>query len=283
MKRTLITGADGQLGQCLRKVVSGSAENVFLFETRATLDITNNDAVFSCFNKQKPDFCINTAAYTQVDLAESRQKEAYQTNVEGVKNLIEACDEFQVKLIQLSTDFVFDGTQKTPYLETDLPNPQSFYGQTKLEAEEWIQHNLEAHYIVRTSWLYSTFGHNFMKTMLRLANEKKKIHVVDDQFGSPTSGDDLAKAILKIVASDENHYGLYHFSNSGETTWHGFAQEIFKQFGHSSDLEAISSADFPTAAKRPMYSVLDSTKFSNTFQFEVHPWQKALSEVKNPR
>ncbi len=283
MKRTLITGAGGQLGQCLRKMVSGSAENVFLFETRATLDITNNDAAFSYFNKQKPDFCINTAAYTQVDLAESRQKEAYQTNVEGVKNLIEACDEFQVKLIQLSTDFVFDGTQKTPYLETDLPNPQSYYGQTKLEAEEWIQHNLEAHYIVRTSWLYSTSGHNFMKTMLRLANEKKKIRVVNDQFGSPTSGDDLAKAILKIVASDENHYGLYHFSNSGETTWHGFAQEIFKQFGLSSDLEALSSADFPTAAKRPKYSVLDSTKFSNTFQLEVQPWQKALSEVKKPR
>lgn len=283
MKRTLITGAGGQLGQCLRKMVSGPAENVFLFETRATLDITNNDAVFSYFNKQKPDFCINTAAYTQVDLAESRQKEAYQTNVEGVKNLIEACDEFQVKLIQLSTDFVFDGTQKTPYLETDLPNPQSYYGQTKLEAEEWIQHNLKAHYIVRTSWLYSTSGHNFMKTMLRLANEKKKIRVVNDQFGSPTSGDDLAKAILKIVASDENHYGLYHFSNSGETTWHGFAQEIFKQFGLSSDLEALSSADFPTAAKRPKYSVLDSTKFSNTFQFEVQPWQKALSEVKKPR
>lgn len=282
MKRTLITGADGQFGQCLRKVVSGPVENVFLFEARATLDITDNDAVFSYFDRQKPDFCINTAAYTQVDLAESRQKEAYQTNVEGVKNLIEACDEFQVKLIQLSTDFVFDGTKKSPYLETDLPNPQSYYGQTKLEAEEWVQHNLKAYYIIRTSWLYSTFGHNFMKTMLRLANEKKKIRVVNDQFGSPTLGENLAEAILKIVASDENHYGLYHFSNSGETTWHGFAQEIFKQFGLPSDLEAIGSTDFPTAAKRPMYSVLDSTKFSNTFQFEVQSWQKALSEVKKP-
>lgn len=279
MKRILITGADGQLGQCFRKIVPNPAENVFLFENRTTLDITNNDAVFTYFDKQKPDFCINTAAYTQVDTAETNRKEAYQTNVEGVKNLIEACDEFQVKLIQLSTDFVFDGTKRSPYLETDLPHPQSYYGQTKLEAEEWIQHNLKTHYIIRTSWLYGEFGHNFMKTMLRLAHSNKKIRVVNDQLGSPTSGEDLAKGILKMIATDKNHYGLYHFSNSGETSWYGFAKEIFEQCKLHADLEAIGTADFPTAAKRPKYSVLDSTKFSETFQFEIQSWQKALSTI----
>jgi len=280
MKRTLITGADGQLGQCLRKVVSDSSNHVFLFENRATLDITDKEAVFAYFHKYSPDFCINTAAYTQVDLAEIHREEAYQINVGGVKNLVESCHRFDVKLIQLSTDFVFDGTQKTPYLETDLPNPQSYYGQTKLEAEAWIQQHLDAHYILRTSWLYSEFGRNFMKTMLRLASEKKKIRVVNDQFGSPTSGDDLAKAILKIIASDKDHYGLYHFSNSGETTWYGFAQEIFEQRKLSVNTEAIGSADFPSAAARPKYSVLNSTKFAKTFSFELRSWQNALSDVK---
>ncbi|MDP2059480.1 MAG: dTDP-4-dehydrorhamnose reductase [Flavobacteriaceae bacterium] len=279
MKRILITGADGQLGQCLRKVVSESMDCVFLFENRISLDITNNDAVFAYFNRQKLDFCINTAAFTQVDLAECHQKEAYKINVEGVKNLIEACEEFRVKLIHLSTDFVFDGAKKTPYLETDLPKPQTYYGQTKLEAEEWIQHNLQAHYILRTSWLYSEYGHNFMKTMLRLANEKKKIRVVNDQFGSPTSAADLAKAILTIVDAEKNHYGLYHFSNSGETTWYGFAKEIFRQQNLAIDLEAIQTSDFPTAAARPNYSVLNSSKFSKTFQYEVQSWQNALQIV----
>lgn len=279
MKRILITGADGQLGQCLRKIVSESSSHVFMFENRATLDITDNNAVFAYFNRQNPDFCINTAAFTQVDLAESQRKEAYKINVEGVKNLIEACEEFRVKLIHLSTDFVFDGLKKTPYLETDVPNPQTYYGQTKLEAEEWIQHNLEAHYILRTSWLYSEYGHNFMKTMLRLANEKKKIRVVNDQFGSPTSGEDLAKAILTIVDAEKNHYGLYHFSNFGETTWYGFAKEIFRQQNLKIDLEAIQTSDFPTVAARPNYSVLNSSKFSKTFQFEVQSWQNALQIV----
>jgi len=279
MKRILITGANGQLGQCLRKVVSESSSHVFLFENRAMLNITGNDAVFAYFHKHKPDFCINTAAFTQVDLAESHRKEAYQINVEGVKNLIEACEEFSVKLIQLSTDFVFDGAEKSPYLETDVPHPQTYYGQTKLEAETWIQHNLDAHYILRTSWLYSEFGHNFMKTMLRLASEKKKIRVVDDQFGSPTSGIDLAKAILAIVHAEENHYGLYHFSNSGETTWYGFAKEIFEKSKLNVNLEAICTDDFPTPAARPNYSVLNSSKFAKTFQFELRSWQKALSDV----
>ncbi|MDT8416031.1 MAG: dTDP-4-dehydrorhamnose reductase [Flavobacteriaceae bacterium] len=279
MKRILITGADGQLGHCLRKVVSVSSNHVFLFENRASLNITDNEAVFAYFHKYRPDFCINTAAYTQVDLAESHRKEAYQTNVGGVKNLVEACRKFDTKLIQLSTDFVFDGLKKSPYLETDLPNPQTYYGQTKLEAETWIQQYLEAYYILRTSWLYSEFGHNFMKTMLRLAGEKKKIRVVDDQFGSPTSGDDLAKAILKIVASDENHFGLYHFSNYEETTWYGFAKEIFEQSKLSVNLEAIGTADFPTAAARPKYSVLNSSKFAKTFQFELRSWQNALLDV----
>ncbi len=279
MKRILVTGADGQLGQCLRKVVSESMDCVFLFENRISLDITNNDAVFAYFNRQKLDFCINTAAFTQVDLAECHQKEAYKINVEGVKNLIEACEEFRVKLIHLSTDFVFDGAKKTPYLETDLPKPQTYYGQTKLEAEEWIQHNLQAHYILRTSWLFSEYGHNFMKTMLRLANEKKKIHVVNDQFGSPTSAADLAKAILTIVDAEKNHYGLYHFSNFGETTWYGFAKEIFRQQNLAIDLEAIQTSDFPTAAARPNYSVLNSSKFSKNFQYEVQSWQNALRIV----
>lgn len=279
MKRILITGADGQLGQCLRKVVSESESPVFWFENRTTLNIADNDVVFDYFHKHKPDFCINTAAFTQVDLAESHRKEAYQINVEGVKNLIEACEKFRVKLIQLSTDFVFDGAKKSPYIETDLPHPLTYYGQTKLEAEEWIQHNLEAHYIVRTSWLYSKFGHNFVKTMLRLASEKKKIRVVDDQFGSPTSGEDLAKAILAIVNAQENHYGLYHFSNSGETTWYGFAKEIFRLHGLSVDLEPIQTSGFPTPAARPNYSVLNASKFAETFPFEIRSWQKALFDV----
>ena len=281
----LVTGSAGQLGQSLQFIAANYPEIQFLFYTSTELDITNLGQCKLIFSKHQPDFCINAAAYTAVDKAESEPEKARLINVIGAKNLAEVCKEQQTVLLHISTDFVFDGEKKVPYTETDLPNPTGIYGQTKLEGEKAIQHTWKKHFIIRTSWVYSPFGNNFMKTMLRLASERDSISVVNDQIGTPTNAVDLAMALVQIILTENRepttqNYGIYNFSNEGQCSWYDFAQKIFEVNGISINLQPISTSGFPTPAKRPGFSVLDKTKIKNTFGLEINNWKESLQELK---
>ena len=263
MKRGLVTGANGQLGKSIKRISSNFKELKFVFTDVDELDITNSKEVNTHFASNKIEYCINCAAYTAVDKAEEEFDKAFLINATAVKNLAEACKTSGTVLIHVSTDFVFDGTKSTPYTEEDTPNPISVYGKSKLKGEEYIQETLDSYFIVRTSWLYSEYGNNFVKTMLRLAETRKQISVVNDQIGSPTYAGDLAEFILKIVSSESTAYGLYHYSNLGAISWYDFAVEIFRQFGKEIDVQPIKTKDYPTAAKRPKFSVLKFSLNSN--------------------
>ena len=278
----LVTGANGQLGQAIRFVAANYPTIDFVFCSSSDLDITNKENCESVFNEEKPDLCINSAAYTAVDKAESDSEKAELINVIGAKNLAESCKKFNAILIHISTDFVFDGSKKEPYNETDLPNPKGVYGQTKLEGEKAIQEVFDAYFIIRTSWVYSQFGNNFMKTMLRLASEKTSVSVVNDQIGTPTNAVDLANAILKIVESktNNNQYGIYNFSNEGECSWFDFAKKIFEINHVKIDLIPIPTTQFPTPAARPKYSVLDKSKIKTTFGIEIKHWEQSIERDK---
>lgn len=273
----VVTGANGQLGQAIQKLSEHSTGITFVFADSNMLDITNAENCQDFFAKHQPDFCINTAAYTAVDLAETNQEKAFEVNVIGVRNIVQACRKNQSTLIHLSTDFVFDGQKHTPYTENDSPNPQSVYGKTKLQGEDEVK-KWEKHYIIRTSWVYSGFGKNFMKTMLNLAATHKTIRVVNDQIGSPTNANCLAKALLHILQtkSNKNIFGTYNFSNYGSCSWYDFAKEIFKHNNSQVELLPIPTTSYPTPAQRPNYSVLDTTKFKTTFGFEIKSWQESL-------
>ena len=263
MKRVLVTGANGQLGKSIKRISSNFKELKFVFTDVDELDITNSKEVNTHFASNKIEYCINCAAYTAVDKAEEEFDKAFLINATAVKNLAEACKTSGTVLIHVSTDFVFDGTKSTPYTEEDTPNPISVYGKSKLKGEEYIQETLDSYFIVRTSWLYSEYGNNFVKTMLRLSETRKQISVVNDQIGSPTYAGDLAEFILKIVSSESTAYGLYHYSNLGAISWYDFAVEIFRQFGKEIDVQPIKTKDYPTAAKRPKFSVLKFSLNSN--------------------
>lgn len=272
----LVTGANGQLGQSIKKVESNYPEFTFIYQNSQELDITNLDSCKSVFEKYKPQYCINTAAYTAVDKAESEPEKAFAVNAKGPKNLAELCKQFDTILVQVSTDFIFDGTQTKPYVETDKPNPTSVYGLTKLQGEQAIENTWSKHYIIRTSWVFSEFGNNFMKTMIRLGNERDSLSVVNDQKGTPTYAPDLADALLQICKSNNQVYGIYNYSNEGECTWFEFAQEIFKVNNISIDLNPIPTTAYPTPAKRPAYSVLNKEKIKNTFNISIAPWQTKI-------
>jgi len=227
MIKILVTGASGQLGLCLRNKATEAPNFQFVFLDSAALDITDTNSVAVAFNSSKFHYCINCAAYTAVDNAEDQQDLALAINTLGVKNLATACKTHNTILIHISTDFVFNGEQNRPYLENDTTSPLGVYGETKLKGEQEISNILEKYFIIRTSWLYSEHKNNFVKTMLRLAQEKEELGVVNDQKGTPTNANDLAMAILTIIKSNSNAFGLYHYSNLGETTWYGFAKCIF--------------------------------------------------------
>ena len=283
MIRVLVTGGNGQLAQCLKDVVKHHKNLAVDFLDLPDLDITNQLQLASFFSKNKFDYCVNCAAYTAVDLAEEQSGWAYAVNAVGPKNLAEVCQKHQTTLIHISTDFVFDGQKQTPYLETDIPNPLGVYGASKWQGERNIQEVMETFFIVRTSWLYSEYGNNFMKTMLKLSETRDKISVVSDQFGSPTYAGDLAEVLLKIILSSSKAYGLYHFSNSGAISWYDFAVEIFKQFGKTIEVKPIKTKDYPTAAKRPKYSVLKTTKIQEEFNLQVRHWKLSLKNITPPK
>ncbi|WP_417356015.1 dTDP-4-dehydrorhamnose reductase [Flavobacterium sp.] len=272
----LVTGASGQLGQSIKHIAASHSSLSFYYADSKEGDITNKATLEKLFKEVKPDYCINAAAYTAVDKAETDKEQAYAVNVTGAKNLAEVCNARGVKLIHISTDFVFDGTKSTPYTEEDITNPQGVYGLTKRQGEQEIENALKEHYIVRTSWLYSQFANNFMKTMLRLAAERDSLGVIDDQKGTPTNAVDLAEAMLKIIESGKAAYGIYHYSNEGETSWYGFAKQIFETNNVNIDLKPIPTSAYPTPAKRPQYSVLDKSKIKDTFDLQINNWQDSL-------
>lgn len=273
----LVTGANGQLGQALQSIAGKQPTIEFRFCTSADLDITDKESIEAAFKAAKPDFCINAAAYTAVDKSETEPDKAYAVNVSGVKNVAEVCKEFGTTLVHVSTDFVFDGHKKTPYTENDPTNPQGIYGKTKLEGELALQQTCEKYFIIRTSWVYSQFGNNFMKTMLRLASERTELGVVNDQIGTPTHAVDLAEAIVSVILSGSTHYGIYNFSNEGIASWYDFAKQIFDNNGAEINLRPIATADFPTPARRPSYSVLDKTKIKTEFGIPITDWQVSLA------
>ena len=279
MIKILVTGGNGQLAQCLKDVVKNNDELDVDFQDLPYLDITDKQQLEAYFSKNEFDYCINCAAYTAVDLAEEQIDLAYAVNVEGPKNLAEVCKKYQVKLLHISTDFVFDGKKRTPYVETDMPNPLGVYGASKWQGERYIQVMMDDYFIIRTSWLYSEYGNNFMKTMLRLSETRDEISVVSDQIGSPTYAGDLAEVLIKIVLSSSISYGIYHYSNGGIVSWYDFAVEIFKQLGKTIEVKPIKTKDYPTAAKRPKYSVLDTTKIKNNFDCTIKDWQESLNKV----
>jgi dTDP-4-dehydrorhamnose reductase len=276
----LVTGANGQLGQSINFISDNYPDTNFIFCNSSELDITNLENCQSIFKKHKPNFCINTAAYTAVDKAESEKEKATAINVFGAQNLAQVCKNFDTVLLHVSTDFVFDGNKQTPYTELDNPNPTGVYGQTKLDGEKAIQDTWNKHFIIRTSWVYSQFGNNFMKTMLRLANEREELSVVNDQIGTPTNAIDLAEVLIKIVQFCQTKpvevFGVYNFSNEGSCSWFDFAQEIFKQQQLTINLNAIPTSAFPTPAKRPKYSVLDKSNLKKVFSIAIDTWQKSL-------
>ncbi|KGO89064.1 dTDP-4-dehydrorhamnose reductase [Flavobacterium suncheonense] len=272
----LVTGAGGQLGQALRYLAPQHPEFSFVFCTSSELDITDKTQCERVFDRYQPEYCINTAAYTAVDKAEIEPEKAKAINVTGAQNLAEVCQRHHTVLLHLSTDFIFDGSKTAPYTETDVPHPSGVYGQTKLDGEKALQSIWEKHFIIRTSWVYSQFGHNFMKTMLRLASERDSLSVVNDQIGTPTHAVDLAAALLTIISSKKDAFGIYNFSNEGQCSWYDFAQEIFRINNVAFPVHPIPTAAYPTPAKRPAYSVLDKSKIKNTFGLVIKKWEEAL-------
>lgn len=278
----LITGANGQLGSELSDRFAAFPQFNFIPTDIDTLDLTNADAVRQCIADKAIDYVINCAAYTAVDKAEDDIDLCYRVNRDAVRNIAKAASG-RARVLHVSTDYVFDGSGSRPYREDDTTNPQTVYGKSKREGEEVLLDTLSESIVVRTAWLYSSYGNNFVKTMLRLGNERPEISVVADQKGSPTHAGDLAQALLDIIvkaeASSVFHPGIYHYSNEGETTWFEFTREIFRQAGIDCKVKPIATADYPTRTPRPAYSVLDKTKIKTTFGVAVPRWEDSLQRM----
>ena len=283
----LVTGANGQLGNELQALASHFPEYRFLFVTEEDLDITDAVATAKYFSEHTTDYCINCAAYTAVDKAETEEATAFLINADAVATLATLCKENNTQLIHISTDYVFDGTSNQPYIETDQTNPASVYGKSKLQGELFALQNCPSAIIIRTAWLYSSFAYNFVKTMLRLMQEKESmpadrqgINVVSDQFGCPTYAADLAFAIMKIIESKKSNKnpGVYHYTNTGVTNWYEFAVSIKNKTNSNCAVNPISTAQYPTAAKRPAWSVLDTSKIKEVFSLSIPCWEDSLSK-----
>jgi len=278
MYNILVTGANGQLGSEIRELAASYPQHHFFFTDVDTLDITDKKAIASFIEVNKITAIINCAAYTAVDKAESEPKLADKINHLAVQYMAEAAKVYYCKFIHISTDYVFDGTNYKPYNETDKPNPQSVYGSTKLAGELALQKiNPENAIIIRTSWVYSSFGNNFVKTMLRLGNEKEELSIIFDQIGTPTYAGDLAKAMLEILPKIKNEdVEIFHYTNEGVCSWYDFVKAIFESTNTNYKVIPISTAQYPTAAKRPQYSVLEKSKIKEVFQITIPYWKDSL-------
>lgn len=278
-KKILVIGGNGQLGNCFRKLAPDySFGYEFCFTGSDTLDITDRDAVLDFVEAYKPHFCINASAYTAVDLAETEKEKAYAVNAEGVAHLAEACAAHKVILIHISTDYVFDGETNIPYSEDNFTSPAGVYGASKLAGEENALDLNPQTIVIRTSWLYSEFNKNFVKTMLNLFSQKSELGIVADQFGQPTNANDLAEAVMQIIESPVRKFGVYHFSNYPETSWHGFASKIAEIVGSPIKLNAITTAEFPTPAKRPKRSTMSLDKIETDYGVTPKHWEHSLAD-----
>lgn len=255
MIKILVTGATGQMGQALQSIAHQYTGVDFVFLSSKELDITKKESSLAIFEIYKPTYCINLAAYTNVERAEEEEAMAFLINAEGCKNLAEVCLQHDVILAHISSDFVFDGEKKTPYTIADTPNPINVYGASKFKGEQYIQALAVNYYIVRTSWVYSAFGHNFKKTMLNLAQTKTEVSVVDDQIGCPTEATDVMRFIMELILKKEK-FGLYHYRGEQCGSWYDFAVAIFEAEGIDIKVNRIKSEDYITKVKRPKYSVL---------------------------
>ncbi len=281
--RLLVVGAGGQVGHEIELAPEAAGFELVAL-ARRELDIVERDAVFAAMRRLGPDAVVNCAGFTAVDRAESESDAAFSANAQGAANLAEACREHGAPLVQLSTDYVFDGRKAGPYREDDAVAPLNVYGASKAAGEAVVRAAGGRYAILRTSWVYGPHGHNFVRTMLRLARERDKLAVVDDQRGAPTASIDVARAILAVIAAflleRREVSGIYHFAARGETTWFGFAREIFAAAAACGlaipRLEPIASADYPSAARRPPNSVLDCTRFERTFALARRPWQDGI-------
>lgn len=276
-KKILVTGANGQLGKELRDLSKKFDQYEFLFLSREDMPIHHFELVRNTFDAFKPDYCINCAAYTAVDRAEQESELAFIINAESVGVLAAVAAAHNTKFIHVSTDYVYGGNSIIPYKETDPTAPQSVYGASKKAGEEQAFNNDPEAVVIRTSWLYSYYGNNFVKTMIRLMKEREEINVVDDQKGSPTSATDLAAFIMHVVGFPSWHQGIYNFSNEGEITWYDFALEIKKLLLSGCRVNPIPTSAYPTPAKRPTYSVLDKTKIKLVFGYQPTDWKQSLA------
>lgn len=278
----LVSGKNGQLGSELQSLASQFPGFMFAFHDRNTMDVTDESSLAACFEQSRPAFFINTAAYTAVDKAETDQASAYLVNATATGLIAALCKKYGTKLIHISTDYVFDGTATTPYLESDATNPVNYYGYTKLVGELMALSNNPATVVVRTSWVYSTYGHNFVKTMLRLMKERTEIAVVADQVGSPTNAADLAAAIMHIIsitAIDKAAFvpGIFHFSNDGMISWYDFAVAIRDIKAFSCIVQPIPATRYPTPAKRPAFSVMSKEKITSVYGIQLRDWRQSLA------
>jgi len=284
MSPILVVGRNGQLARAMMALANESRLPIVAYG-RPELDLRDAGAIRRIVVENRPQAIVNAAAYTMVDKAESEAEAAFEINRDGPAYLAAAASELCIPLIHISTDYVFDGTKTTPYRENDKTSPLNIYGRSKLEGESAVLQNHSGAVVLRTSWVYSVYGQNFVKTMLRLGATRDLVKVVDDQRGAPTLAEDLAAAILKIIpqlASRGKPGGVYHLTAAGETSWHGFAAAIFEGWAKRGEkvptLYAIKTIDYPTAARRPAYSLLDCSKAAAEFGVKLRPWQQALDQ-----
>ncbi len=282
MKKILITGANGQLGIELKHISREFNGFSYVFTDIDSLDLTDNRALNVFFNKNHFDYIINCAAYTAVDKAETEPDKAFEINANVTARLTQICEKNDCRLIHLSTDYVFDGKLSVPYTEEDIALPQSVYGKSKLAGEEEVLKNKQ-NIVIRTSWLYSAHGNNFLKTILKVGKERKSLNVVFDQAGTPTSATDLARAILivctKIDADINNYGGIYHYSNEGVCSWYDFAVEIVELAGLDCKVVPVTTDRYPLPARRPPYSVLNKGKIKSAFSLEIPHWKSSLRKI----
>lgn len=282
-KKVLVTGAEGQMGQSLLYLCNAYQDINFHLTDRAKLDICNANDVSNFIMSEKPDYIINFAAYTAVDRAEEESSTAERVNVQGAENLAKAARQSNATLIHISTDYVYDNELNRPLQESDLCSPRSIYGKTKRDGELLIQAICERHIILRCSWIYGPFGHNFLRTMHQLMSQSKDLRIVSDQIGTPGYSLDLCRAIMHIVSFpniDSSFYGIYNLGNSGVASWFDFAYAI-RRLGHytSSTIVPIPSKEYPTPASRPFYSVMNTDKFIGKFAYPLRSWQDAVVEA----
>ncbi|MDH6306099.1 dTDP-4-dehydrorhamnose reductase [Parabacteroides sp. PF5-5] len=284
MKTILVTGANGQLGSSLRLLSGRFKDFKFLFTDIDTLDICNKEAVLEYAKTHAVKYIVNCAAYTAVDKAEDEEIQCLRINHDAVRNLGEVATTIGACIIHISTDYVFDGTNSVPYVETDYTCPMSAYGRTKQAGELILKAVCQQYAIIRTAWLYSEFGNNFVKTMIRLGEERDELNVVFDQIGTPTYSGDLAVAVLAIIEYSEREKfvpGTYHYSNEGVCSWYDFALKIFEIKGISCEVFPIETKDYPTKATRPHYSVLNKRKIKQTYGLQIPHWEKSLRTMIN--